>query len=51
LFAAPAHAELTLLQPPREARFAEPLQLTLLYSADETAPLTVRPRHAVRAAD
>ncbi|GAB2873274.1 hypothetical protein GCM10027093_06020 [Paraburkholderia jirisanensis] len=48
LFAAPADAAVAMLQPPREARFSEPLQITLLYSADDTAPLTVRPPATLR---
>ncbi|PXW27656.1 phospholipase A [Paraburkholderia caballeronis] len=34
-----AHAAVALLQPPREAAASEPLELTLLYSADDAAPL------------
>ncbi|WP_323118690.1 phospholipase A [Burkholderia alba] len=36
-----AHAAVSLLQPAREAVASEPLTLTLLYSADDGAPLTV----------
>ncbi|MGH8782655.1 phospholipase A [Paraburkholderia sp.] len=41
LCAGTAHATVAMLQPPREAALNEPLQLTLLYSADDGQPLTV----------
>ncbi|WP_240766746.1 phospholipase A [Paraburkholderia flava] len=41
LCASTAHATVAMLQPPREAAANEPLQLTLLYSADDGQPLTV----------
>ncbi|HEY3596488.1 MAG TPA: phospholipase A, partial [Paraburkholderia sp.] len=41
MLAGPSHATVALLQPPREAAFSEPLQITLLYSADAAAPLTI----------
>ncbi|CAG4886961.1 phospholipase A [Paraburkholderia gardini] len=36
-----AHAAVAMLQPPREAAVRDPLQITLLYSDDDTTPLTV----------
>jgi outer membrane phospholipase A len=38
---APAQAAIAMLQPLREAAAIEPLQITLLYSADDTTPLTL----------
>ncbi|WP_244816078.1 phospholipase A [Caballeronia sp. Lep1P3] len=38
---AAAHATVAVLQPAREAAAAQPLDLTLLYTDDDTAPLTV----------
>lgn len=36
-----AHATVAVLQPPREAAAAQPLELTLLYTDDDKKPLTV----------
>ncbi|WP_250451406.1 phospholipase A [Caballeronia sp. ATUFL_M2_KS44] len=40
-FATGAHATVAVLQPPREAAAAQPLELTLLYTDDDKKPLAV----------